>query len=58
LQETAQPGQILIGKATYQAVKALAVLRPTKPLHLKGRSQPVKAYEVLAVESARSAPIA
>jgi class 3 adenylate cyclase len=58
LQETAQPGQILIDKATYQAVKALAVLRPTKPLHLKGRSQPVKAYEVLAVESARSAPVA
>lgn len=58
LQETAQPGQILIGKATYQAVKALAVLRPTKLLHLKGRSQPVKAYEVLAVESARSAPVA
>ncbi|MBN1487439.1 MAG: response regulator [Anaerolineae bacterium] len=52
LQEHAKPGQILIDAQTYQAVKELVEVEPTEPLHLKGRSDLVSAYDVLSVKDA------
>jgi adenylate cyclase len=49
LQEHAHPGQILIGERTYQAIKEAVDVREIEPLHLKGISELVRAYEVLAV---------
>lgn len=49
LQEAASRGQILIDEATYQATAHVVEARETQPLLLKGRSEPVRAYEVLAV---------
>jgi len=49
LQEAAQHGQILIDEVTYQAVSHVVEAREIEPLVLKGRSEPVRAYEVVAV---------
>lgn len=49
LQSVAAGGQTLIDDETYEAVNHLASVRPTKPLVLKGRSEPVQAYELLSV---------
>ena len=50
LQERALPGQILIGHRAYKALEETIKAREIEPLHLKGISEPVRAYEVLAVE--------
>ncbi len=49
LQEAASHGQILIDAATYEAVAFFVEAREIAPLLLKGRSEPVRAYEVLSV---------
>lgn len=50
LQERALPGQILIGERAYQIIKEIVKAREIEPLHLKGISEPVRAYEILGVE--------
>lgn len=50
LQENAQAGQILIDERAYQNVRNIALARPIEPLHLKGYTEPVQAFEVLAVQ--------
>jgi adenylate cyclase len=49
-QERALPGQILISERAYAALKGTIKAHEIEPLHLKGISEPVRAYEVLAVE--------
>jgi class 3 adenylate cyclase len=49
LQERALPGQILIGERAYQFIKEIVKAREIEPLHLKGISGPVRAYEILDV---------
>ncbi|MDQ7029401.1 MAG: adenylate/guanylate cyclase domain-containing protein [Ardenticatenia bacterium] len=49
LQEAAQHGQILIDEVTYRAVAHVTNVQEIAPLHLKGRSEPVRAYEVIDV---------
>lgn len=49
LQEHARSGQILIGEATYRAVRDRVEARRTEPLSLKGLSESVCAYEVLGI---------
>jgi class 3 adenylate cyclase len=48
LQTAAQPGSILMSDATYRLVRGLFVVEPTGPLDVRGKSEPVVAYEVLA----------
>jgi class 3 adenylate cyclase len=50
LQELAHPGQILIGEHSYQAVKDGVEVREIESLYLKGISDPVRAYEIMAVD--------
>ena len=50
LQSFAQPGQILIGPATYEAIGDHAVVDPVGPIELKGKSRPVDAYLLRSVK--------
>ncbi len=47
LEQTAQPGEVLVGEATLALVRAAADVEPLGPLELKGKSAPVPAYRVL-----------
>jgi class 3 adenylate cyclase len=47
LQERAAPGQILLSRAVYQAVKGEIEARPLNPLQVKGRAAVEQVYEVV-----------
>ncbi|MBI1925747.1 AAA family ATPase [Candidatus Poribacteria bacterium] len=47
LQETAKPGQILVGEDTYRPTRRAFAFQPLPPLTLKGIAEPVSAYQVL-----------
>ncbi len=49
LEQLAQPGTILISEATARLVRGFVRLRAVGPLTVKGKSDPVAAYEVLEV---------
>ncbi len=44
LQDTAQAGQILLHRNTYEAVAEYVHARPLPPIHVEGRTQPVEVY--------------
>jgi class 3 adenylate cyclase/tetratricopeptide (TPR) repeat protein len=48
-EQAAQPGEVLIGEATHALVREAVVAEPVEPLTLKGKSQPVSAYRLVAV---------
>jgi class 3 adenylate cyclase/tetratricopeptide (TPR) repeat protein len=48
LEQTATPGEILIGQQTYRLVRHAFELQPVDPLALKGKSEPVPAWRVLS----------
>ncbi len=50
LQERAHPGQILINHDAYLSVQEIVQAREIEPLHLKGLSEPVRAYDIIAVQ--------
>ena len=59
LEQTAQPGEVLIGEATYALVVDAVDAEPVEPLALKGKSEPVLAYPLVSVLDAperKSAP--
>jgi class 3 adenylate cyclase len=47
LEESAAPDQILLGASTYDTVKIKVNARALGSIHLKGRSAPVRVYELL-----------
>ena len=49
LEESARTGEILVGETTRQLVENAAVLEPRDPLTVKGKSDPVVAWNVLAI---------
>ena len=49
LEARAQPGEIVIGEATYRLVRDAITVEELPPLELKGKSNPVAAYRVLDV---------
>ena len=49
LEQSAEPGEVLLGEPTLQLVRAAAEIEPLEPLELKGKAQPVAAYRLLAV---------
>jgi class 3 adenylate cyclase len=53
LEQSAEPGTIVVGERTARAVRPYFELRPIEPLALKGKTQPVAAW---LVESEREAP--
>ena len=48
LESLARPGTILVSEATHRLVRGFFRVRPTGPLAIKGKSESVAAYEVLA----------
>jgi len=51
LEQTAAPGEIVIGPQTWTLVRGAVMAEPLEPLTLKGKSQPVTAYRLLQVRS-------
>jgi class 3 adenylate cyclase/tetratricopeptide (TPR) repeat protein len=50
LEQTAEPGEILLGDATYRLVAAAVDVERLEPLVLRGKAEPVAAYRLLAVK--------
>ena len=53
LEQTAGPGEILIGEATYRLVRDAVTAEPTEPLVLKGKAEPLPAFKLLGVSPGR-----
>ncbi|MGH3507058.1 MAG: adenylate/guanylate cyclase domain-containing protein [Nocardioidaceae bacterium] len=49
LEQHAQPGQVLIGEATYRLVRDAVVVEPVAPLMVKGKSEPLLAWHLQEV---------
>jgi tetratricopeptide (TPR) repeat protein len=52
LEQTAPPGEILLGEATYRLVRDAAVAEPTDVGHLRGKEQEVLTYRLVDVMQA------
>jgi class 3 adenylate cyclase/tetratricopeptide (TPR) repeat protein len=52
LEQAAPPNEILIGETTYDLVRSHVEVEPVEPLELKGKSERVTAYRLLAVREA------
>jgi class 3 adenylate cyclase len=46
LETSADPGTVVIGEPTYQAIADRVVVHPLGPLDLKGKSRPINAYRL------------
>src|SRR5690349_15429286 len=49
LEQAAQPGDVLVGEATFALVREAVEVEPVEPLELKGKSEPVPAFRLLSV---------
>ena len=54
LQQTAQPGTIVIGETTHRLTAGFFHMRSLGELRLKGKAEPVPAWQVMAAREARS----
>jgi class 3 adenylate cyclase/tetratricopeptide (TPR) repeat protein len=52
LEQSAPPGEVLVGAPTLALVGDAAEVEPVEPLALKGKAQPVSAYRLLRVREA------
>ena len=50
LEHAAQPGEILLGEATHRLVRDAVEVEPLEALSLEGKSEPVAAFRLLAVD--------
>ena len=49
LQQSAQPGDVVLSESTYRLVQAAVTAEPLQPQSLKGKSEPTRAYRLRAV---------
>jgi class 3 adenylate cyclase/tetratricopeptide (TPR) repeat protein len=49
LEQGAEPGDVLIGGATFRLVRSAVEVEPSEPLELRGKSEPVAAYRLVSV---------
>ncbi len=49
LEQAAQPGAVLIGEETLRLVRDAVVVEPVSPLEVKGKAEPLAAFELLEV---------
>ena len=56
LETAAEPGQILIGDATYRLVRDSVEAEALEPLSLKGKAEPVPAFRVQGVDAGTAQP--
>jgi class 3 adenylate cyclase len=54
LQQTAMPGQMVISEVTHRLVAGYCTTQPLGELSLKGKDEPMHAWEVLAAQTART----
>jgi class 3 adenylate cyclase len=54
LQTTAEPGQVVIGGKTYEAIRDVAIVRPLGCLEVKGKREPVEAFVLQGLKSGSS----
>jgi predicted ATPase/class 3 adenylate cyclase len=52
LEQVAPVGEILIGASTYRLVRQAVEIMPVEPLTLKGKPEPVPAYQLISVTAA------
>jgi class 3 adenylate cyclase len=45
LEQAAEPGEILLGEPTYRLVRAAVIAEPLEPLVVKGKAEPLPAYD-------------
>ncbi len=51
-EQAAAPGEVLIGETTHALVHEAVAAEPVEPLELKGKSEPVSAFRLLAAHAA------
>jgi class 3 adenylate cyclase/tetratricopeptide (TPR) repeat protein len=56
LEQAAQAGEVLVGELTLALVREAVEVEPVEPLELKGKAQPVPAYQLLRVRDATERP--
>ncbi len=49
LEESAPPGEIYVGDATYRLIRGLVTAEPVAPFAVKGKTEPLTAWKLLAV---------
>src|SRR2546425_476426 len=54
LQQAGEPGRVTISEATHRVVRGYFESRPLGEIHLKGKAEPVTAWEVVAAHEART----
>src|SRR5688572_10953998 len=54
LQQSAEPGRVTVSDATHRLVRAYFETRTIGEIHLKGRDEPIVAWEVLGAREART----
>ena len=52
LEQAAPDGEVLIGRQTHELVRDAVEVEPVPPLDLKGKSEPVPAFRLVAVTGA------
>jgi class 3 adenylate cyclase/tetratricopeptide (TPR) repeat protein len=52
LEQAAEPGEVLIGEATYALVNGAVLVEAVEPLMLKGKSEPAPAFRLVSVVDA------
>jgi len=57
LETSAQEGQVVIGKATYELLRDVAVVRPLGPLQVKGKETAVEAYVLTGLRATTVADV-
>jgi tetratricopeptide (TPR) repeat protein len=57
LQQLAPPGEVLLGDATVRLVRDAVVVDPLGPVELKGKSGPVAAFRLVAVDPSAPATV-
>jgi class 3 adenylate cyclase len=57
LEQTAGPGEVVLGQATWRLVRAAVEVEPLPPLAVKGKSHPLPVYRLVAVRPGGSAPL-
>jgi class 3 adenylate cyclase/tetratricopeptide (TPR) repeat protein len=51
LEQSAQPGEVLIGEATFRLLRDAITAEPVEPMAVKGKDEPVTAYRLLDVHA-------
>ncbi len=55
LETASRPGSVTVGERTYRATRHVVEYRPLEPLELKGKADPVRAWEAVGVLAAQPA---